>query len=363
MLIAAQSGRILAHAARRAGYAPLVADLFNDEDTEALAARSVRVPGGLSRTPGSRRWLRALDALGAGMEPIGLAYSGIEDRPDVLEIAAERYGVLGNGAAVVRRVKDPYGLAALCRACAVPHPEIGRAPGDGAWVEKRAGAAGGGHIRPARPGRVRPPRYVQRRVAGEPVSALFLADGRGRSAVLGFTAQWVVPFPTHPYAWGGAVRPAPLDPTLAAAMLAAVERLAAAAGLVGLNGADFLVRADGFDLLEINPRPSASLDVFPDSEGALFRWHVELCRGGALPRMLGPSAPAQALAIAYARRPLTLGAGFAWPEWTADRQRQGIPVGTGEPLCAVRAEAETPEEARALAVERVEVILARAGGA
>ena len=363
MLIAAQSGRILAGAAWRAGYAPLVADLFNDEDTEALSARSARVPGGLSRTPGSGLWLKALEKLSAGMEPIGLAYSGIEDRPDVLDIAAERYGLLGNGAAVVRRVKDPYQLASLCRACNVPHPEIGRAPGDGAWVEKRAGAAGGGHIRPARPGRVRPPRYVQRRVAGEPVSALFLADGRGNALVLGFTAQWVVPSPSHPFSWGGAVRPALLDPAVAAAMTATVEHLAAAASLVGLNGADFLVRADGFDLLEINPRPSASLDVFPDPGGDLFRWHAELCRGGALPRVPIPPAPAQALAIAYARRPLTLGAGFAWPEWAADRQRPGVPVEAGEPLCGARAEAETPGEARALALERVEAILAKAGGA
>ena len=363
MLIAAQSGRILAGAARRAGYAPLVADLFNDEDTEALSARSVRVPGGLSRTPASRRWLRALETLSAGMEPIGLAYSGIEDRPDVLEIAAERYGVLGNGAAVVRRVKDPYQLASLCRACAVPHPEIGRTPGDGAWVEKRAGAAGGGHIRPARPGRVRPPRYVQRRVAGEPVSALFLADGRGNARVLGFTAQWAVPSPGHPFSWGGAVRPAPLDPALAAAMTAAVERLAAAASLVGLNGADFLVRADGFDLLEINPRPSASMDVFPDPGGDLFRWHVELCRGGHLPHTPAPPARAHALAMAYTRRRVVLDVGFEWPGWASDRQRPGVPVEAGAPLCGARAESETPEEARALAIERAEAILAKAGGA
>ena len=136
-----------------------------------------------------------------------------------------------------------------------------------------------------------------------------------------------------------------------------------ASGLIGLNGADFLVRADGFDLIEINPRPSASLDVFPDHEGALFRWHVGVCRGGSLPQALAPPARAQALAIAYARRRLILDIGFEWPNWASDRQRPGIPVDAGEPLCGVQAEAETPEAARALAFERVEVILAKAGGA
>ena len=365
MLIAAQSGRILAGAAQRAGYMPLVADLYGDDDTRAFAARTMRLPGSLRRAPGRAALLRTLDRLSEGAQPIGLTYgSGFESRPALLDAAAERFHLLGNRGATVRRLKEPRAFAALCRDCAVPHPDIAThlPEGEDGWLEKRAGGTGGGHVRPARPGRVHPPRYVQRRIAGEPVSALFLADGRGRTLVLGFSEQWTTAAPGHPFCWGGAARPARLHPTLAAAMEAAVGRLAAATGLAGLNTADFLVRPDGYDLLEINPRPGASLDVFADREGRLFQWHVEACRDGRLPRTPPLFRGAAASAVAYARRAITLRDGFPWPDWAAERQRAGNPVTEGGPLCIVLAEAEGAEAARALAMTRVKTILAMAEG-
>lgn len=366
ILIAAYSARLLAGAARRAGYAPLVADLFGDDDTRAMAARTARVPGSLSRPPGDAVWLRAFARLSDGAHPVGLVYGGgLEARPSLLAAVSERHTLLGNPAPVVQRLKDPRRLAALCRDCDVPHPEIRLDIGADAsdWLEKRAGGSGGSHIRPARPGRVRAPRYLQRRVGGEPVSALFLADGRGRSLVLGFTAQWAAPVPDEPYTWGGAVRPAVVPPALLAAMTQAVQRLAAATLLVGLNGADFLARPDGFDLLEINPRPGASLDLFLDGGGALFRAHVEACRDGRLPAKAPELRGAAAVAVAYARRTVCVPDGFTWPDWASDRQRPGLPVTGGAPLCTVRADADNPEAARALASERAGAILAMIGGA
>ena len=56
ILIAAFSGRAAGFAARRAGYAPLVADLFADDDTRDVAAGVRRVPG----DPGSGgKWAMA----------------------------------------------------------------------------------------------------------------------------------------------------------------------------------------------------------------------------------------------------------------------------------------------------------------
>jgi predicted ATP-grasp superfamily ATP-dependent carboligase len=367
VLIAAQSGRALAAAARRAGYAPLVADLFGDDDTRALASRTARLPGSIGRAPGRTALLRTLDRLSEGRQPVGLAYgSGFEAQPDLLDAVAGKYPLLGNGGEVVRRLADPQAFAALCQGCAVPHPALAmRAPkgtSEGEWLEKRAGGAGGTHVRPARPGRVRPPRYVQRRAEGGPISALFLADGRGHALVLGFSAQWAAPAPNQPYRYGGAARPARLNPAIAAEMEAAVHRLAAAAGLVGLNAADFLVRADSFDLLEINPRPGASLDVFADAEGRLFQWHVEACRDGRLPARPPRFRGAAANAVAYARRAVSVRKGFAWPDWAADRQRPGRPVPEEGPLCTALAEAESVEAARTLAMARVGAILAMAEG-
>ena len=81
----------------------------------------------------------------------------------------------------------------------------------------------------------------------------------------------------------------------------AVERLAQAIPLIGLNSADFLVDGDEFRLLEINPRPGATLDIFEPAEGSLFALHIAACEGelrAAPPCIDG----ARAAAIVYAER-------------------------------------------------------------
>ncbi|MDA8248967.1 MAG: ATP-grasp domain-containing protein [Rhodospirillales bacterium] len=358
VLIAALSGRALAAAARRDGYAPLVADLFGDADTAALAAANEVVPGSLRRGLAAPPLRAALDRLAAGRAPVGVVYgSGFEGRPALLRALA-RYRLLGTPAAVVARLKDPFAFAALCQAAGVPHPEVARAPdGRGEWLEKRAGAAGGGHIRPAR-GRVRAPRYLQRRVAGRAVAALLLGDGR-RALTLGFSEQWTAPTAEAPFRYGGAAQPAALTGAQAASLAAAAEGVAASAGVVGLASADFLLRADGFDLLEINPRPGASLDVF--IAAPLFAWHVASC-DGRLPGRAPLFAAAAAASVVYARRAGTVPEGFAWPDWAADRQRPG-PVAAGAPIATVHAGGADAAAARAAAARRTAELLARIGDA
>lgn len=362
VLIAAVSARALAQAARRDGYAPLAADLFGDNDLRAAACAHERLPGGLHRGIRGPALLAALARLAEGRAPIGLVCgSGFESRPALLGRLARRHELLGNDAATVRAVKDPLKLAGLCRRLGIPHPEIrfDAAP-DGDWLSKRIGGAGGAHIRPVRAGR-RPGRgrYLQRRVGGAPVSVLFLADGSA-CRVLGFTEQWSSPRPRRRYRYGGAARPAVLAPPVAQALTGAVARLAAGARLVGANSADFLVDDGEFHLVEINPRPGATFDLF--SGPGLFAAHLAAC-AGKLDHTLPLPGGGAAAAIAYARAPLTIPPGFAWPEWAADRQPAGSPVAAHEPLCTVRAEAATAAAARALVMERIETILAMAEGA
>ena len=361
MLIAALSGRALAAAARRSGYAPLVADLFDDLDTRALAAASVQTRGCLSRGFGRAALLESLDRLAAIRAPEGIVYgSGFEDRPALLRAVASRHPLLGNPPEVVARVKDPDRLAALCEQLGIPHPGPSRVADDNAAsLIKRAGASGGTHIVPARRGQVAPTRhYTQRRLDGTPVSALFLADGR-HAMLLGITRQWTDPTPAHPYRYGGAVRPAPIAERWRDGIAGIVSRLTEATGLVGLNSADFILGSDGLRLLEINPRPGATLDVFEDPDGRLFALHVEACRGhlpDQPPRFVGAAASA----VVYAPCPLRVPAEMAWPDWAADRQRPGR-VRANAPLCSVLAEAADPAAAERLVRERGTAILAGVG--
>lgn len=359
ILIAAVSGRALAASARRAGYAPLVADFFGDADTLAVAHAHRRLTSGLARGIDADELLSALETLAEGQRAEGIVCgTGFEDRPHLLACIARHWRLLGNGAEVMRAVKDPNSFATLCRAYGIPHPALSLlAPGDPAgWLAKRRGGAGGSHVTPAGGRDAGASIYFQRRVPGVPVSVLFLADRR-RATILGFSAQWPCPTPHQPFRYGGAVRPADVAPRTAAGLAAAVQALVPALPLVGLNSADYLVEGDEFWLMEINPRPSATLDIFEPSGGSLFELHVAAC-GGQLPSVPPSIDGAAAAAIAYADHDIASLAPLNWPDWTADRPHAGIAVMAGDPLCTVRARAPTAAEAKALVTQRLTTVLA-----
>ncbi|MEJ2376172.1 MAG: ATP-grasp domain-containing protein [Pseudolabrys sp.] len=351
MLIAAASGRALAASARRGGFVPLVADAFGDQDTLAACAGHARVD--LMRRPVDGDGLiDALDRLTAGRDCAGIVCgSGFEDGAGLLARVAARWPLLGNAPETVARLKDPLAFAALCRATDIRHPKTAVTPPPDAqdWLFKRMGGAGGWHVRAAQGAKPGRGVYFQRRAAGEPVSALLLGDGR-RVMVLGFSAQWAAPLPGRPFRYGGAVRPAPLANGVLRAMTAAIERLNAAVPLTGLASADFLVDGDAFHLLEVNPRPGASFDLFEPEGASLFALYVEAC-AGRLPARAPRYDGAMAGAIVYAERAIVAAPALDWPAWTADRPVAGSRIGVDAPLCSVFARAATASEAR-LSVER-----------
>ena len=360
VLVVALSARALAASARRCGLGAAALDLFADADTAAMADRCLVLPSRRLRIhgPALRHALAAPD-----LRRVPLVYgAGFEDRPELLAALERDRPVLGNAAGTVARLKDPVAFAALLARLGIPHPEIATSPPceDGEWLVKRAGASGGGHIRPAGR-RVPAGHYLQRRMHGRPVSLLFLADGR-RVLPVGFSRQWAAPAPRQPFRYGGAVGPLPVPPLrdgVAASMTAAVSRIAAEVGLVGLNSADFLAGPEGWCLLEINPRPGATLDLFdrPPMPG-LLGLHMAAC-AGELPEVLPPLAGCRAAVVVYAPTPVLLNGRLRWPDWTADRPCVPAHIPAGAPLCTVLADGADPVEARRLAGRRARELFRR----
>jgi len=352
VLIAAASGRALAASARRGGYAPLVADGFGDQDTIAAAAAHVRVS--FARPLNGDRLITALQTLADSHDCVGIVCgSGFEDRADLLTKISKLWPLLGNSPETISRAKDPIGFAAACRGANIPHPDTSLVPPldmEG-WLAKRIGGAGGWHIRSADKAKKRNKDiYFQRCVTGDPVSALLLCDG-SNVLVLGFSAQWTAPIPRHPFRYGGAVRPASLAEGVKEAMIAALRRLNSIMPLVGLNSADFVLDGDAFQLLEVNPRPGATFDLFEPEGSSLFALHLDACRG-TLPASAPNYRNAMAGAIVYAQRDILAAPPFDWPEWTADRPVAGTQVEAEQPLCSVFAWAATAPEAKQLVEKR-----------
>jgi predicted ATP-grasp superfamily ATP-dependent carboligase len=357
VLIAAVSGRALAVSARRGGYLPLVADFFGDQDTAAAAEAHVPFGGGLIHGIREHQLIEALERLAAQYAPIGVVCgTGFEDRPHMLARLAQRWRLFGNSANAIAMVKDPKIFAGFCRDCDIAHPPLSSSPPPAGedWLAKRRGGSGGIHVAAASGKEFEKDTYFQCRVPGTPVSALLLANGVS-AIVLGFSAQWACPTSRQPFRYGGAVRPADVASGVAKRLSESACRITAAFSLTGLNSADFMVDGDDFWILEINPRPGGTLDIFEPDGGSLFLLHMAACAGDLIaepPHLDG----AKASAIFYAERDVITPARFEWPDWSADRPNAGIAIKAGEPLCTVHADAGTAMEAKALVNERLSLI-------
>ncbi len=217
------------------------------------------------------------------------------------------------------------------------------------WLVKSIGGAGGSHVAPAGARRGDDEAiYFQRVAPGEPVSILCLCDGT-QARVLGASRQWPAPAPGEPFRYGGCVRPADLPAQIEKQLVEAAARLAAAVGLIGLNSFDFLIAGEAFVLIEINPRPGATLDIFESAD--LFKAHFDACRG-VLPGAALEFEGAAAAAIGYAQREIAAMPALDWPKWASDRPRPQTALRLYDPLCTIKACAADPARALALVGER-----------
>ncbi len=355
ILVVAVSARALTEAVVRSGRAVLAVDLFGDEDTRAAAAGFAVVPGSLDDGPELADVIAAGERLAAAHgKPSGVVVgSGFEHRPDALADLGARWPLLGCPPQTVAAVKDPARLAALCATLAVPHPEISATPpaDPTGWLVKRPGGSGGGHVAPAATtpfaatGAPSPAdRTFQRRVDGRAMSATVLCDTDG-ARLVGFCAAAFAPTPAAPYRFGGLAGPVAVDPNLASEITAAADRLARATGLRGLVGLDLVVDGSRWWLIEVNPRPTAALDVLDRGSTPLIALHIAACEtaapAGGSPADTAPAwtAPATvaATALVYASRD-GVAVAAVWPDWVADRPMPGTLLAAGAPVCTVRAE-------------------------
>jgi predicted ATP-grasp superfamily ATP-dependent carboligase len=362
LLITAISARSLVQAARRAGFVPLAVDFFADADTQETAFACRKLGGDMKRGFQQETLLRALAALAerAPSPVLGFVYgAGFEDRPGLLKVIGKRWPLLGNDAASVQRVKSPEMFFAELDRLGIAHPlTVTKRPAKGgAWLAKEQGGAGGSHIVPGRLAKRAANSYYQERVRGRAVSALFVGNGVD-ARVLGFSEQWTAPSPKSLWRYGGAVRPARLTAAAARNMASAVMRVTRSFQIMGLASADFMVDEESALLLEINPRPGATLDIFDCGAKPLLRLHVAAVMHGRLPSKPLKFEGAMASAIVYAEHGGRAPPGAVWPDWVADRPKSSEWIDKNGPICTVWARGSTKAQAKRLIEERICKILA-----
>jgi predicted ATP-grasp superfamily ATP-dependent carboligase len=347
---------MLAELAVRAGYDVVALDHFGDLDVQSLCP-SVSILRDLGGSGGMAALVRAAEDVEAPSVVYG---AGLENRPDLVERLASGRALLGNAPEILDRVRDPQTLGASLRDAGLAFPET--LPPDRAasadprreWLRKPARGGGGRGIRRWEGGALSPREIVQERVRGLSCSVAAVADGRD-AAVLGVSEQLVgrKALGTSGFRWCGNVVPPRLRAAEREALLTSATAICAhvarAFALRGLFGVDLVWDGSRAWTLEVNPRPTASLEAIEEVYGiGAFRAHVDACAGtlpATAPGAAWPERQASGKGIVFARRNLRAADTRAWLEdGIRDVPHPGEAIGRGHPICTVPARAATPED-------------------
>lgn len=359
LVVAAVSARMLAEAAARDGHEVIALDLFGDVDTRRAASRCwpIGAPGALRIDPA-----RVLDALRHvaqqdGADVIGwIAGSGLEGQPDLLEAGAKLLPLIGTPSDAVRRVRDPAVFFAALAAHGIAHPPTrADAPVDlDGWLLKDAHGCGGWHIRHAagacQMAGAGASHYFQRAMPGVPMSATFIANG-AQAMLLGINELIVRPIGDRPHVYGGCIGPVSVSDAVARRVAEAVRVSSAEFGLRGWCSLDFIRDGDAIAVLEVNPRPPASLALY--AQRGLIDAHLRACLQAELPRAASFAAECvTGHEIVYARRALTLDAigaqHLAGRADAHDLPAAGARFEAGDPVCSLSAAGDSAAQVEAL---------------
>ncbi len=360
-MVIGASVRAFAQSARRAGWLVHAADLFADLDLEAAAQAVVRA----AREDGPA-YPHNLAAAIRGFPSAPWCYTGaIENHPDVIADIAGLRPLLGSGPEAVRAVRDPVRLSRAVRDAGLLFPDTFPAPDgvpvDASYLVKPVASAGGRGIvrwtgRAAAGAADAPERRAvwQRFVAGEAWGVAYVA-GPHAVALLGASRQLTGAGWCHAaeFAYCGSIAAPSLAPRVRDQFVALGEALSGF-GLAGVFGVDVIVDAAGrVTVLEVNPRPTASMELLERATGrSIAATHLAAC-GAASPRPAASAAAGAAIwtkAVLFARRPTAIDAATLatleaacrpWTEadagWPAlgDIPRAGQTIPAGGPVVTV----------------------------
>jgi uncharacterized protein len=337
---------MLAELAMRDGHRVAAFDLFGDLDLRRGGARVVARPGGS---------LTALVDAAVQASAGGVVYgASFENHPALVARLGERHTLLGNGPQTLRAVRDPQRLAAALGDAGLAYPRtFAAAPDDrsGRWLRKPLRGGGGTRVRAWRGGALPAGAVVQERIDGVACSAAAVGDGV-EAVVLGLTEQLVGrrAFGVRGYRWCGNVVPPRLPAGEREALLgqarAICSSLAAAFALRGLFGVDFVWDGERAWTIEVNPRPTASLEAIEAAHGVgVFDAHLRAC-AGELPRVEVETTGAAGKAVLFATADVVVGDSVGWLErGVRDVPHPGERIAAGHPICTLVAVAPTAQDA------------------
>ena len=347
ILIVGASGRAAAASALRAGLQPFVIDLFADEDTTRMCP-VLKCP--LEDYPHGFIALAEQAPPGPWMHT-----GGLENYPEIIAAISGSRELRGNGSEVLSKVRDPFALAKI-----LPMPAMRRGGEklDPAkrWLQKPFRCSGGFGIAelPLSASERGPGGevYVQELVQGLPCSAVYLFCNTARPELIGVCSQLIgAPWlNAPPYRYCGNIGPLVGDSALTI-QLARIGETLQPSGLRGLVGVDFMRLNDGILALEVNPRYTASVELYERASGrSLLLEHIrsfETSPPSPLSQAGMGDEKIHGKAILYADHTFEVPVDHPWRGPTfADIPCVGSVIPEGDPVVTLFASADTESECR-----------------
>jgi predicted ATP-grasp superfamily ATP-dependent carboligase len=362
LLIMGNSGRAMAESAVRSGYQVTVLDGFCDQDTLAIA----------ECWPISQEFQQLdLDIFvdeivsNAPKQACGLVYgAGLEASTELLNRLKNHFPLFGNDPSVLELLRKPRRFFSLLKRLEIPYPEVSFTPPYAAagknWLIKRAGSCGGQGVAYFNPQHSAADLncYYQRCISGQTMSVLFIADGKRQRTIgynrLGMSATNA----PAPFLYSGAIGQVSFSSTQRQRLDDIVERLVSALALRGVNSLDFVLKDDEIFAIDLNPRPTATLDLYEHLlKDGWIKHHIRACQGELPVVPMVGSAQVYGQQIVYAPINLQIPLTVNWPSWVKDRPVPGARIVQGQPLCSLYADGVSATEVEKLLQHYQEEIL------
>ncbi len=347
VLIIANSARLLAQSAKKIGFLPLVVDCFSDVDTQEIALDFVKVAN-LS----VKNVKKAISLLSEHHSVTHIIYgSGLENQQDSLNYLEKNFTVLGNSLTIFSAIQNKIYFFKKLKQLNIAFPETCfQAPENkNNWLTKPLAGEGGFGIKMN--AAESKDCYWQKYCVGMPKSVLFIATG-SEYKIIGFHKQFVTQLNKYPFVFAGVINQPELNDAVVLSLKQTLKKLVNKFSLKGINSLDFIENNNQCYVLEVNPRPSASLNLY---DLGLLSEHIDSCLGGeaalALPepcevKALSPNNPSlyRAYKILFAKTDITISSQIIWPLWVSDIPQKGSIINTAMPICSIIADGKNEQQ-------------------
>lgn len=342
LLIVANSGRMMAQMVNNIGLKPLVIDCFGDCDTHTAALESIKV-----KTLAVRFLKTAISRLNTQYNISHVIYgSGFERHKQSLAYLQQNFIMLGNSFEVFSIIQNKIFFYSRCDALKIPYPQTSNYPPDfdEDWLIKPKRGEGGLGISKYTHQSVvdHSLHYWQKTIAGKPLSVLFITDGV-KFSIIGFQQQLNTTLGDNTCIFSGLIYQPKINSNIVQTVSLWLQKLVADFSLKGLNSLDFMLENDCCYALEVNPRPSASMQLYDHS---LLLAHIQSCSGEVWNEEIAVVDGYNAYQIVFAETDILISQTIQWPEWVMDIPQAACFIHTGQPICSIIAGGENEQQVK-----------------